>query len=195
MVPPFDFLDSMAWDVAISALLLGMGALTLPYDFQEGTVPDKARGTRVGFAVALAAAGFYLFASGAAISFMWPFTLANGVYNILFGGIASLGGLVLMAGSVALYLNVNLKPVAYFAAVAGIYAIIDAYAMIANSLTSEPMVSALAYLAFAAPAIISVPLTHLGGKRWRLFFAVFAFLFAAAWLCEAASFTLAHLTP
>jgi uncharacterized membrane protein len=195
MVLPLDFLDSMAWDVAISAVLLGICALTLPIDFQEETASDKARGTRAGFAVAGAAAGFYLFVSGAAISFMWPFTLANGVYNILFGGIASLGGLVLLAGSVALYLNVDLKPVAYFAAVVGIYAIIDAYAIIANNLTSEALISALAYLAFAAPAIISVPVAHLGGKRWRLVFAVFAFLFAAAWLFEASSFTLGHLTP
>jgi uncharacterized membrane protein len=185
----------MAWDVAVSAILLGVGALTLPYDFQERSVPQKARGMRIGFAVAGAAAGFYLFVSGVAISFMWPFTLANGVYNILFGGIASLGGLVLLAGSVALYINVDLKPIAYFAAVTGIYAIIDAYAMIANNLTSEPIISALAYLAFAAPAIISVPVVHLGGKRWRLVFVVFAFLFAAAWLFEASSFTLAHLTP
>lgn len=150
---------------------------------------------RIGFAVAGAAAGFYLFVSGVAISFMWPFTLANGVYNILFGGIASLGGLVLLAGSIALYMNANLKPIAYFAAVAGIYAVIDAYAILSHNLTSEPVLSALAYLAFAAPAFISVPMVHLGGKRWRLVFAVLAFLFAIAWLFEASSFTLAHLTP
>jgi uncharacterized membrane protein len=110
MVPPLDFFDSMAWDVAISAVLLGVGALTLPHSSQKEPMSDKARGTRIGFAVAGAAAGFYLFVSGAAISFMWPFTMANGVYNILFGDIASLGGLVLLAGSIALYLNAGFKP-------------------------------------------------------------------------------------
>jgi uncharacterized membrane protein len=195
VVLPFDFLDSMAWDVAISAVLLGVGALTLPYNSQEGHVDDKARGMRIGFAVATGAAGFYLFITGAMISFMWPYALANGVYNILFGGIAALGGLVLLAGSIVLFMNANLRPVTYFAAVVGIYGIIDAYAIIAHNLTNEPALSALGYLAFAAPAILSVPLVHFGGKRWRVIFAVFAFLFAAAWLFEASTFTLAHLVP
>jgi uncharacterized membrane protein len=195
MVMSFDFLDSIAWAVSISGFLLSTGALTMPYNFEEGTMSEEAKGTRKGFAAAGAAAGLYIFISGAVISFMWPFTIANGVYNVLFGGIASLGGLVLLAGSAALYLNANLKPVTYFAAVVGIYAVIEAYAIIAHNLTTEPVVSTLAYLAFAAPAIISVPVAHFGGKRWRVVFAVFSFLFAVAWLLEASSFTLGHLAP
>jgi uncharacterized membrane protein len=195
MVPPLDFLDSMAWDVAISAVLLGVGALTLRHNSKEETIDDQARRVRMGLAAATGAAGFYLFITGAMISFMWPFDLASGVYNVLFGGIAALGGLVLLAGSIALYVNADLRPVAYFAAVVGVYGIIDAYAIMVHSLTREPFVSALAYLAFAAPAIMSVPATHFGDRRWRVIFAVFAFLFAATWLFEASSFTLAHLTP
>jgi uncharacterized membrane protein len=194
LVIAFDFLDTMAWDVAISAILLATAALMLPSD-SKANVPDNTRGTRKGFAVAGFAAGLYLFVSGAVISFMWPFPIANGVYNVLFGGVASLGGLVLLAGSTVLYLNGNLKPITYFAAAVGIYAIIDAYSIIAYNLTSEPVVSALAYLSFAAPAIISVPVAHFGGKRGRVIFAAFAFLFAVAWLLEASSFTIAHLTP
>jgi uncharacterized membrane protein len=121
--------------------------------------------------------------------------LANGVYNILFGGIAVLGGLVLLAGSAALFTNANLRPVAYFAAIVGIYAVVDAYAILMNSLTRDPAISALAYLSFAVPAVLSVPAAHLEDKRWRIVFAVFAFLFAAAWLFEAGSFTLEHLAP
>jgi uncharacterized membrane protein len=193
MVVPFDFLDSMAWTVAISGALLGIASLSLPYDSQEAAVDDRARRTRVGFAVAIG--GFYLFISGAVISFMWVFTLANGVYNVLFGGIATLGGLVLLAGSTALFMNANLRPATYFAAVVGIYGVIDVYAIIMNNLTREPILSALAYLSFAAPAFLSVPAIHFKNKRWRIIFAVFAFLFAAIWLFEASSFTLAHLTP
>jgi uncharacterized membrane protein len=195
MVVPFDFLDSMAWDVAISAVLLGLSSLLLPYKPLEGCVDDVARNKRIGFSVCIGASGFYLFLSGVAISLMWPFDLNNGVYNVLFGGIAALGGLVLVAGSIVLYVNASLKPVTYLAAVAGLYGIVDAYAIIAHSLTSEPLISALAYLSFAAPAILSVPAFHSEDRRWRIVFSVFAFLFAAAWLLEASSFTLAHLTP
>jgi uncharacterized membrane protein len=195
MVPPLDFLDSMAWTVAISAVLLGVGALTLRYNSKDETVDDQTRRVRMGLAAATGATGFYLFITGAMISFMWPFTSSSGVYNILFGGIATLGGLVLLAGSIALYVNADLRFIAYFAAVVGVYGIIDAYAIIVNSLTNEPLISALAYLSFVALAILSVPAAHFGAKRWRVIFALFAFLFAAVWLFEASSFTLAHLTP
>jgi uncharacterized membrane protein len=195
LVLALDFLDTMAWDVALSAVLLALGALTLPYDAKQGRIDDSAGHTRMGFAVATGAAGFYLFLSGIAISFIWPFAITGGVYNILFGGVATLGGLVFLAGAVALAKNADLRPVTYFAAVVGVYATVDAYAIMLYNLTSSPLTSALAYLSFAAPAILSVPLARLGGKRWRLVFALFAFLFAAAWLFQAASFTIAHLKP
>jgi putative membrane protein len=195
MVVAFDFLDVMAWDVALSAVLLGVGALALPYDSKEGRVDEKARTMRIGFAVATGAAGFYLFLSGAIIGFTWPFTLASGAYNVLFGGIATIGGLVLLAGSVSLAFNANLKPITYFAAVAGIYGIVDAYGIMFYSLTKEPMLSSLGYLSFVAPALFSVPAAHLASKKWRVVFAAFAFLFAAAWIYQAANFTFAHLKP
>jgi uncharacterized membrane protein len=195
MVLAFDFLDVMAWDVALIAVVLGIGAIALPFNSQRRRVEDTARDLRVSFAITTGSAGFYLFLSGVAITFIWPFALTSGVYNVLFGGIATLGGLVTLAGSVALAKNVDLRPVTYFATVAGIYAIVDAYAMIKYNLTSSPPLSALSYLSFAAPAILSVPAAHFEDRRWRLIFAVFAFLFAAAWLYQAANFTLAHLNP
>jgi hypothetical protein len=67
--------------------------------------------------------------------------------------------------------------------------------MMRYGLTSSPIVSTLGYLGFAAPAILSVPATHLADKRWRYLFAIFAFLFAAVWLIEAATFTIGHLQP
>jgi uncharacterized membrane protein len=195
VVLAFDFLDVMAWDVALSALLLGLGSIALSYSSEGRSVKEEASGLRLGFAVAGGAAGFYLFLSGAVICFMWPFSIASGVYNILFGGVATLGGLLLLASSVALAKDVDLRPVSYFAAVVGVYAIVDAYAIVTFNLTNAPLLSALGYLSFAAPAILSVPALHFGTKRWRIVFALFAFLFAAAWLYQAANFTFAHLNP
>jgi uncharacterized membrane protein len=195
MVLAFDFLDVMAWDVCLSAILLGIGAIALPYNSSDHRVEEKARGLRIGFSIAAGVAGFYLALSGIIISYLWPFTIANGVYNVLFGGLATLGGLVLLAGSLALAKNVDLRPITYFATFAGLYAVVDAYAITVYNLTSAPLLAALGYLSFAAPAIFSVPAAQFGNRRWRIVFAGFAFLFAAAWLYQAANFTLAHLNP
>jgi uncharacterized membrane protein len=195
MVLAFDFLDVMAWDVSLSAFLLFMGAIMLHYKAQLGLVDENDRDMRRGFAIALGAAGSYLFIAGMMISFSWPFALSSGVYNVLFGGIATLGGLVLLTGATTLFLNANLKPVSYFAAVAGLYAFVDAYSILKYSLTTTPLLAALGYMSFAAPALLSVPATHFSNKWWRWLFVLFALLFAIAWLYQAANFTYAHLNP
>ncbi|MGD0643535.1 MAG: DUF981 family protein [Candidatus Bathyarchaeia archaeon] len=195
MVLAFDFLDVMAWDVSISAFLLFMGAITLHYKAQSGFDDENTKDLRRGFAIAAGAAGFYLFLSGMIISFSWPFAISGGVYNVLFGGISTLGGLLLLTGAITIFLNANLKPISYFAAVAGLYAIVDAYSMVRYSLTSAPLLSALGYLSFAAPALLSVPATHMTNKWWRWLFVIFSILFAVAWLYQAANFTYAHLNP
>jgi uncharacterized membrane protein len=195
LVLPLDFLDTMAWDVAVSGVLLAAASVALPYDSLTGSIEEKNKQLRLGFAVAIGACGFYLFLSGIAISYIWPFTISNGVYNVLFGGIASLGGLVLLAAALALLLNANLRPVTYLAAIAGVYSAVDAYAIATNGLTSSPLLAALGYLSFAAPALLSVAVAHSKNKYWRWLFTVFVLMFAAAWLYQAANFTLAHLQP
>jgi len=204
LASPFDYLDSMAWDVAISAVLLGIAALRLNYKASKDSVEEDKKNLRMGFAAAIGASGFYLLITGLAISFQWPFgfpygaqftapAYAGGLYNILFGGVASLGGLVLVATSIALFFNAGLSAVSYFAVVAGIYAAVDAYAMVSVRLTRSPELAALGYLSFAVAAFLSVPATHSDNKWLRWLFAIFAFLFAIAWLYQAANFTLGHL--
>ena len=194
MVLAFDFLDVMAWDVFLSAFLLFMGTITLHYNSSLG-FGDESKDLRKGFAVAAGAAGFYLFVSGMMISFSWPFSLSGGVYNVLFGGVATLGGLLLLTGAFVVFLNGSLRPVSYFAAAVGLYAVVDAYSIVKYGLTSAPMLCALGYLSFAAPALLSVPAAHLSSKWWKWLFAVFSILFAIAWLYQAANFTYAHLQP
>ena len=203
MVLPYDFLDSMAWTVAASAVLIGFAALRLRYKASADKVEENGKKLRTGFAAAIGACGLYLFITGMAISFIWPFgspygaqyaaPYAGGYNNVLFGGIATLGGLVLLATSAALYFNGGLSVVSYFAAVAGLYAVADAYAILSLWVTKQPLVSALGYLSFAAAGFLSVPATHSDNIWLRRLFAVFAFLFALAWLVQAMTFTLGHL--
>jgi uncharacterized membrane protein len=194
MVLPQDFLDTMAWDVALSGILLAVAAITLRYK-PSAPIEENDRSLRVGFAAAVGSCGFYLFLSGIAISYAWPFTISGGVYNVLFGGIATLGGLVLLTGAIVLFLNANPKPVSYFAAITGLYAVVDAYAILTYSLTSAPLLSALGYLSFAAPAFLSIPAAHLENKWWKRLFIIFLILFAVAWFYQAVNFTIAHLNP
>lgn len=195
MVLPFDYLDTMAWDIVISAVLLAVAAIRLPYKASSDSVEAEGRNLRIGLAVAIGASGLYLFITGLAISFTWPYGMSGGVYNILFGGAASLGGLLLLATSVALLLNGGLSAVSYFAVVVGLYIVVDAIAMVNYQLTKEPELSALAYLSSAAAAFLSVPATHSDNKWLRRVFAIFAFLFAIAWLYQATHFTWGHLEP
>jgi uncharacterized membrane protein len=39
--------------------------------------------------------------------------MSGGIYNVLFGGSASLGGLVIIAFALANYFNYNLRPISY----------------------------------------------------------------------------------
>lgn len=196
MVPPFDYLDSMMWSIVASGVLLGIAMLRLPYKASSDSVEAERKNLATGLAISLGAAGLYLFITGMAISLTWPYgAISGGVYNVLFGGAAALGGLVLLAGSVALFLNRGLQAVSYFAVVLGLYLIVDAISILNYQLTREPTLSALLYLAPAAATFLSVPATHIDNKRLRWLFAIFAFLFAVAWLIFASQVTFGHLEP
>ncbi len=194
MVLSYDFLATMAWDVAISGVLLAGFAIAFR-NSSNASIEQKDRRLQIGFASAIGACGFYLFLSGVDISFTWPFKITSGVYNVLFGGIAAVGGLILLASAIAIFLKADLRPVTYFAAVAGVYSLVDAYAILNYGLTDSPLLSALGYLSFAAPAFLSVLAVHSESKLWRWLFTLSAILFAAAWLIQAVIFTLMHLTP
>jgi uncharacterized membrane protein len=113
----------------------------------------------------------------------------------LFGGVGALGGLVLLSVSAALLLRRGLQACSYFAAVLGVYLIADAYSIFTYPLTSDPTKATLVYLAPAAALLLSVPAVHIENKWSRWIWAIFAFLFAAAWLYFAWTTTLSHLHP
>jgi uncharacterized membrane protein len=110
----------MAWDVSIIGVLLAFGAVFLHYDSKSAALNPNAKSLRVDFGVVTLIAGFYLFLTGVNICLTWPFAVQNDVYNVLFGGVASTGGLVSLAGATVLILDVNPKPVSYFAVVVGV---------------------------------------------------------------------------
>lgn len=193
--PNFDYLDSMMWSIAASGIILGVAFLRLRYKASSDSFDEEQKNISTGLGIALGATAFYLFITGISISFTWPFGFSGGVYNILFGGVSTLGGLVLLSVSAALLLRKGLQACSYFALVVGIYLIVDAYSIFTYGLTSDPTKSTLLYLAPAAAMILSVPATHIQNKWARWVFAIFAFVFAIAWLYFGYTVTPSHLKP
>ncbi|MEJ2272751.1 MAG: DUF981 family protein [Candidatus Bathyarchaeota archaeon] len=185
-------LDAVAWTVGANAILIAIAAIKLPYKASTGSVPEEAKSLRLGLAMALGAAGLFLFINGLFI--MYGGFLPD-YATILFGGVTTLGGLVIVAVSGALYLNVSLKYVSYFAVVMGLFVATNAYAVISYGLTREPLLAGLAYLSAAAPLIASVVAVHTDNKYIRWLFALASLIFAVAWLYEGFEFTMGHLEP
>jgi len=190
--PAFDYLDSMMWIIGASGIILGVAALRLRYKASTDSIDEEQKNMSKGLGVALGATGFYLFIASMGINFGWHF---SGGSNILFGGVGALGGLVLLSVSAALYLGRGLQACSYFAGVLGLYLVSDAYSIWTYHLTSDPTKSTLVYLAPAAALLLSVPAVHIESRWSRYVWAIFAFLFAGAWLYFAMTTTPSHLHP
>ena len=195
MVLALDYLDSMMYSIVASGILSSVALWKLPYNASSGSVDESGKNTSRALAATIGLNGLYLFITGLAISLQWPFTIASGVYNILFGGVATMGGLVLLSFSTVLFLNKSLKPVSYFAAVLGVYLIVDAVAMLNYNLTSNPLLGALLYISVSVASFLSIPATHSDNKWLRRLFAIIALAYALAWLYFGANVTYGHLKP
>jgi putative membrane protein len=185
----------MMYSIVASGVIAGIAAIRLRYKASSGSIEDEGKNMGKGLGIALGLTGFYLFITGIAISFTWPFAISGGLYNVLFGGAAALSGLVLLAFSTALFLGHGLQAASYFGFIVGLYLLVDAYAISKYNLTRDPTMSTLLYLAPAAVLILSVPATHLNNKWMRWLFAIVAFLFSIAWLYFAINVTIGHLQP
>ena len=203
MVVPFDNLDSMMWTVGISAAIIGIMLLKTRYDSTTDSFEGTELKDRIGYILTFGGGGLYLFISGLYIYFTWPYgspfgsqfqTGFVGAYNnVLFGGVATLGGLLLVILALALYYNGGFKIASYVGVGFGAYSLCGAYAILANSYGKTPIPSALGYIGFAAAAFFIVPVTHSNNKGLRYLAALFAFLFAAVWLFEGFNTSLSHL--
>lgn len=190
--PALDYLDSMMWAIAASGVILGVAALRLRYKPSTDSIDEEQKNVSSGLGVALGATGFYIFLTSIAITFgVFPSGLQT--YNILFGGVGALGGLVLLSGSAALLLRRGVQACTYFAAVLGLYLISDAYSVWTYKLTSDPTKTTLLYLAPAIALLLTVPAMHLQNRWFRWLWAIVAFIFAGAWLYFAMTTTPTHL--
>jgi len=196
LVPPFDYLDSMAWSIAASGILVGIAAFRLKYNPSTDSFEEENRNVGKGLGIALGITAFYIFLTGISISFGWHF---SGVYNVLFGGAASLAGLVLLTAAIAFYFGKGFQAATYFGFIVGLYLLVDAIAIYStinsttSMLTNDPMKSTLLYLAPAVVLLYSPVAAHIKSKYARWVFGILAFALGVAWLYFAYSTTLSHL--
>lgn len=191
MTPPLhDYLDSMAWSIVASGILVAIAAFRLRYNASTDSYEEANKNVAKGLGISLGATGFYIFLTGIGICFMAQFSQT---YNILFGGAASLAGLVVIVAATAIYRGHGLQAASYFGFVVGLYLATDAIGIHINSLTSAPLESTILYLAPAVVLIFSPFATHINSKYVRWAFGILAFLFAIGWLYFAYSTTLTHL--
>lgn len=185
-------LDAVAWTIGATAILLAIAAVKLPYNSALGKVSEEAKSLRISLALGLGMTGFFLAVNGFFV--MWSGTFAAH-YTVMFGGVMTLGGLLVTAGSLALYLNVSLSALSYLAGVFGTYVAVVAYAVLDYGLTKTPDLAALGYLSAAGALWGSVLGVNSDNKMLRYLFAILAVLFAIAWLYQGFEFTLGHLDP
>lgn len=206
MVFMFDYLDIIMWSIASSGILLGIMMLTLPYKASSDTIEETGKSTSRGLAIGIGLNGLFLFVAGFNILANWLLNikgtgfeafvpgLDKGVYNVLYGGPITFGGLVLLGVSAALFSNRGLKAISYFGIVEGLYLVVCAYADWFYPLIAPDRIVPL-FLSVAASTFLSVPATHSDNKWMRRIFAVLAFLYAAVWIYTAANTTISHLNP
>jgi putative membrane protein len=192
-VPPYDYLDSMMWNLVAIGVLTALYVWKMPYNPSKNAFNDGALARA--FSIPFGIAGFYLALTGLMISFTWPFPMSGGIYNVLFGGSASLGGLVIIAFALANYFNYNLRPITYIAAVVGLYIIVDGIAILQYRLTRTPELSAALFIVTGIAAILSILFTHSENKALRYTLLAFVIIFTALWLFEAVNVTIGHLAP
>lgn len=183
----------MMWNLVAIGVLTALYIWKMPYSPSKNTYNDG--NTAKAFAIPFLITGFYLALTGLMISFTWPFQPAGGVYNVLFGGSASLGGLVIIAFGLANYFNYNLRPITYIAAVVGLYLIVDGIGILQYRLTRTPELSAALFIVTGIAAILSILFTHSENKTSRYLFLAFVVIFTLLWLFEAVNVTLGHLEP
>lgn len=200
MVPPFDYLDTMSWAIGASGALVAIAAFRLKYNASTDSFEEENRNIGKGIGIALGITAFYIFLTGISISFIWPFSFSGGVYNILFGGAASLAGLVLLTTAIAFYFGRGFQAASYFGFIVGLYLLdmaIAVYSTIgaapASVLTKDPMKTTLLYLAPAILLMYSPFAAHIKSKYARWVFGILALAFSIAWLYFAYSTTLSHL--
>ncbi|MCI4372702.1 MAG: DUF981 domain-containing protein [Thermoplasmata archaeon] len=162
------FVDDLGFVVA----LILAGAVVLTYTAIRGFMsllrndPAQLRSSIKGSAIPAGIIGFLALALGLFTEFTWPFLLSDGLgsYNIFFGDITTLFGMVLVVYSIVAFYGLKLEYAGLFGFVAGVITAWYGYwgytTLVSPGvlgLTKDPLETFLLYGAFAAAGVFSLP--------------------------------------
>lgn len=159
--------------VGTGAGSFGVGSAGVAQAFEEKV--EAVRRTAGSLAVGVLMLGVFAFIMATWMNTTWPIV---GSYNILFGEIYAGYGIVLIVGSLSYLLGYDLKAASYLAAILGIWGLTDAYGILVNSMTNEPLVSAAMYVFGSLAGLLSPIATHRPGRLVATAIVVFLVLFA-----------------
>jgi putative membrane protein len=113
---------------------------------------DRADQTRwvPGFAMT----GLIALVTGLHMSFCWPLPSS---YNIAFGEMSALFGILFLGAALALALSWELVSVAIYGAFAGLAAIIIGVGFIARGMSEQPLLAGVGYILAGLGGILTVP--------------------------------------
>jgi uncharacterized membrane protein len=162
------FVDDLGFVVA----LILAGAAVLSYTAIRGFMsllrndPAQLRSTIKGSAVPAGIIGFIALALGLFTEFTWPFLYSDGLgsYNIFFGDVICLFGMVFVVYGIVAYYGLKLEYAGLFGFVAGVITAWYGYwgytTLVSPGvlgLTKDPLETFLLYGAFAAAGVFSLP--------------------------------------
>jgi putative membrane protein len=194
-----DPLAGMLWVTGASALLMAIyfaRSLNAPViqmfrETVQKETKQEAIVTNRSLLVSLGGLGALSLIQGVWMMDTWPLV---GSYNILFGEIYAVFGLIVVSGAASALKGYSLKGLSYLGALAGVWGLADAYGILAGNLTSEPLVAAALYVSGALAGILSVPATHKPSRVTIGLLVLFLVLFAAASIFLGASASIEHLS-
>jgi uncharacterized membrane protein len=128
--------------------------------------PARVRATIKASAIPAGIIGAVALSMGLFTEFTWPYLAADGLgsYNIFFGDIISLFGMVMLVYALVAYLGLKLEYAGLFGFVAGVITVwygYWGYTTLTSSgtfgLTKDPLETFLLYAAYAAAGVFSLP--------------------------------------
>ena len=147
--------------VTLMLLNLATGLVLLAYFVFSGVEKADRRKWIPGFG----AVGAIALTTGLHMTLTWPL---SGSYNIAFGEMSVLYGLLFLMASICIAQNWNLLTVALYGFFAGLAAIIIGVRLYALNLTLLPWVSALGFILSGLGGVCAVPALYIHNKAFRL---------------------------
>ncbi len=108
--------------------------------------------------------------TGLHMTFTWP---VRGVFNIAYGEMTVLFGILFLSASLALALGWDLLTVAIYGFFAGLAAIVIGVRIINLNLTRNPLLSGIGFILTGLGGVCAAPTLYLKtNRKWRLFGAI-----------------------